>query len=409
MRLTFLVSLLLSTGANAADLPKAPDGWTIRELARMPENPTRIADDGSGKRLFVLLRHGDVYQIDLPDGQPRKILSGTSYAGANVQDTDVVGLAIDKQRRFYIVVNQKDTTAQIWLNRVTIFRSAPMQPDAPLLVQPWLVTQYPFGVDVFNHGVGHIAFGPDGFAYVASGSRTDSNEPGSDPHISREGETPITSCIWRLDPNTDHPQIEIFADGLRNPYGFCWDDRGRMVATDNGPNEDPPEELNIIEKGKHYGFPYQFSDWAKSPYPHTQKAPAGMTLELPIINIGPDAGGTASKPIATFDPHSSPTGIVYLGNDLPEKDRGTFLVPRFGPLLAKPEVGFDVLQVRLHPPRADGRIEAEVKRWLAPAARPVDIHLCKRRVYLCEFSSGATSLSKPIEAPGRVLELTPIR
>src|SRR5204863_9581560 len=93
--------------------------------------------------------------------------------------------------------------------------------------------------------------------------------------------------------------------------------------------------------------------------------------------------------------------------NFPEGDRGSFLVPRFGPLLDKPRCGFDVLQVRLRPPRSDGRIEAEVRTFLAPVARPVDIHMSGGRVYLCEFSRAATHREDNRELPGRVLELSP--
>ena len=110
--------------------------------------------------------------------------------------------------------------------------------------------------------------------YVNSGSRTDGDETGDDPRYSKEGEDRLTSCIWRLDPNADKPEIEIYARGLRNAYGFCWNDKGEMYATDNGPDADPPEELNHIEKGHHYGFPYRFSDWVKPPYIYTPDAAA---------------------------------------------------------------------------------------------------------------------------------------
>ena len=49
----------------------------------------------------------------------------------------------------------------------------------------------------------------------------------------------------------------------------------RMISTENGPNLDPPEELNEIREGCHYGFPYQFSDWPKNPSKHIGPPPAG--------------------------------------------------------------------------------------------------------------------------------------
>jgi hypothetical protein len=59
----------------------------------------------------------------------------------------------------------------------------------------------------------------------------------------------------------------------------------------------------------------------------------------------------------------------------PEKDRGTFLVPRFGNMIEQvPDVGFDVLQVRWR--ESDGEVrEAEVKTFMKPVSRPVDIHI----------------------------------
>ena len=47
---------------------------------------------------------------------------------------------------------------------------------------------------------------------------------------------------------------------MRNAYGFCWNERGEMFATENGPDADAPEELNQIEQGRHYGFPYTFAN-----------------------------------------------------------------------------------------------------------------------------------------------------
>src|SRR5262249_48986440 len=169
-----------------------------------------------------------------------------------------------------------------------VFRVAAPDNDRPLdAPAPWLKTSYPWGIGAYNHGVSHIAAGPDGMLYVSSGSRTDGNEVGSDPHYSHEGEGAVTSSIWRLDPNAAAPKIEIFARGLRNAFSFCWSDRGEMFATDNGPNADAPEELNLIQQGKHYGFPYQFSNWTKKPYRYTPTPPPGQEFELPIPNLGP--------------------------------------------------------------------------------------------------------------------------
>ena len=141
------------------------------------------------------------------------------------------------------------------------------------------------------HAVENIAFGPDGFLYVGNGARTDGGQTGGDSNYYQGGETPITACIWRIDPRAEKPDFEIYARGVRNAYGFCWNPSGEMFATENGPDADAPEELNLIEKGKHYGFPYTFADWGtRKAYPFTPDPPAGLEFTPPIANLGPDGG-----------------------------------------------------------------------------------------------------------------------
>ncbi|HTL27981.1 MAG TPA: PQQ-dependent sugar dehydrogenase, partial [Tepidisphaeraceae bacterium] len=275
------------------------------------------------------------------------------------------------------------------------------QPADP---KPWFRISIPFGIDTFNHGVSHIAQGPDGMIYVSSGSRTDHGEPGHEPDKSTAGEDPHTSCIWRLDPKSDNPKLEVFARGLRNAFGFCWDDRGQMFATENGPNADPPEELNRVEEGKHYGFPYKFSTMTTKAYADQPDAPAGFQSDPPIMNIGPNAGGSSEHPLGTFDPHSSPAGIIYLGKDFSESHRGHFLVARFGNLIDLPkDVGFDLVEVTLKP-SSSGALEAEVRTFLSPIARPTGLCLAPGgRVFICEHSREVKHAHDML--PGRILEL----
>ncbi|MDQ3438903.1 MAG: PQQ-dependent sugar dehydrogenase [Planctomycetota bacterium] len=395
------------TTQEFAPLPAAPGGWSLREVARMPIPPTRVASDGSGKFLLALGTNGDVWKLNPADGALKQLFEGAKYVSGEVS---AFGMTLDKEGRLYVIANVRDASVKPNLNRVTIFRSSGKHESDPADLKPWLKTEYPYGVNNFNHGVGHIAQGPDGFLYVSSGSRTDANEASEDLNFSSEGETPLTACIWRLDPKSDKPTIEVFAHGLRNPYGFCWDDEGRLIATENGPNLDPPEELNEIKQGCHYGFPYQFSNWSRNPYKHIGPAPADLKMTPPILNVGPDGGvQKAGKPIGTFDAHSSPAGIVFLGDSFPEKDRRTFLVPRFGNMIEQvPDVGFDVLQVRLREATGDSR-EAEVKTFMKPVSRPVDIHISGGKVYLVEHARELGNFGASTNPPGRILELSPIK
>ncbi len=258
----------------------------------------------------------------------------------------------------------------------------------------------------YNHGASRVAVGPDGMLYVSSGSRTDGGEAGTSPRISQDGETPLTACLWRFDPASADPKPEVYARGLRNSYGFDWDGAGRLFTVTNGPDADSPEEMDLILPGKHYGFPYQFSDWplTPKPYPHTPDAPEGLTFTHPLKNEGP-AGGAGT---ATFDPHSCPSGTIWCGADFPEAVRNSFVVARFGNLLPVPaDTGFDVLTVRPKQSAA-GVWTAEVKTLLAPLGRPVDVvHAGGGRLLILEYTRPVTFKSRIAWLPGRVLELAP--
>jgi len=399
----------LHAAVSPAPLPTPPAPFKLREVARLPEYVTRVASNGRGKTLYVLALAGNVYRVDVATSAARLHIPASSYLHRyNDVPPSCLGLTLDDRNRLYIVANQQDDSIRPIQNRVTIFRTTDTEDDDPIKPRPWLTTSYPHGINAFNHGVGHIAEGPDGLLYVGSGSRTDANEPGDDPRYSKEGETPLTSCIWRLNPDlTSQPRIEVFARGLRNPFGFCWDDDDNLFATDNGPNADPPDELNLVQEGRHYGFPYVFSNWPHKPYPHTPDPPPGVQFAPPIPNVGPHAGGTPLRPMSTFDPHSSASGIVCLGDDFPPEYRGTFLVARFGNLIDLPtDVGFDLLWLRLRE-NAAGAPEAQTRRFLAPLARPTDLHHgAPGKIFITEHMRQTNTRDEFLGLPGRILELS---
>jgi glucose/arabinose dehydrogenase/mono/diheme cytochrome c family protein len=394
----------LNAALASNPLPTPPAGWELSVAIELGFSPARMAAHPDGERVLVLGVNGDIWAWNPADNGLVLVFGGAAYIDASLGDATTTGLTVDRRGRLYVVANQQNLRTRPVRNEVTIFRAAAGSKDHPWdKPVPWLRTNYPFGVGPYNHGVSHIAQGPDGMLYVNSGSRTDGGETGIQPNYATTGEEPITACLWRLDPETETPSVEVFARGLRNSYGFCWDADGHLLATENGPDADAAEELNLIEHGRHYGFPFQFSDLTTNAYPHTPATPEGMVVTKPFRNVGPDAGGGAGG-LSTFDPHSCPLGIVWLEPDWPAPLGGSFLATRFGNLLAREkDTGFDLVRMQ---PDFQTRTTT-VTRVLAPLARPIDLlKLPGHRLVIAEFSHG-TSLAAGTGTPGRLLILSP--
>lgn len=403
----------LAQSSQYRPLPPAPAGFRLREVAQAPEFLTRLAADASRHSIYALANTGAIYALDLTAGALMPIIKPADYLDLGRGDLSVMGMTVDAEGRLWVVSNQRLTQSVPHQDEIVIYRSSEVVDGHPAKLLPWFRTSYPYGVGPYNHGVNHMAFGPDGMLYVNSGARTDGGETGNDPNRYKGGEVEITACLWRFDPKAAEPKIEVYARGIRNAYGFAWDSEGDLFTFSNGPDYSAPEEMDLIKQGRHYGFPFQFADWPIKPgfpYPHTPPPPPGLTFTPPVINLGP-AGGGSAKGLSTFDAHSSPGGAIWCGDDFPAPLRGTFLMTRFGNLLGSPaapeDVGFDVLSVR-PAKRPDGSVTAEVNMVLAPLARPLDVlGLGQGRALILEYTRTTDFKSKLGWLPGRILELAP--
>lgn len=392
---TLAALALILLPQQKSDLPQAPDGVRVRQVAAMGPGdllPIRIAPHPKSGLLHVLCLNGDLWQIDpAAEGAKKLVLQGSAYIKVTAKYVQSLGLHIDAASRIYIVTNERHDKEVPVRAHVVVYRGTPEA------VEPYFTFDHPWGIGPFNHGACGIATGPDGLIYLGVGSRTDHGEKGKDPKYDPNGETPLTACMVRFNPKEEKPKLEVFARGLRNPFGFAWDDRGRLFAGEHGPDADHPEEFNWLREGKHYGFPHRFGNDKHPMYADAVPAPEGQLFERPVANLGPDAR-PAGKLTHTFPPHSAPCGMLfYREGSLPEKYKGLFFVNLFGNYLGKEKVGFSLVAMRIV--EQEGRLAAETTNFLTDLRRPIDVCQSGGKLYLLEH------VKYDDQRPPRVLEI----
>jgi glucose/arabinose dehydrogenase len=117
----------------------------------------------------------------------------------------------------------------------------------------WTQTPKTSGQGHYSH---RIAFGPDGYLYITSGDRQ-KQTPAQDM---KKG----LGKVIRLNADGSVPDDNPFQDqgelaktfwsvGHRNLLGIAFDPDGRLWTHEMGPRHG--DELNLVEKGKNYGWP----------------------------------------------------------------------------------------------------------------------------------------------------------
>jgi glucose/arabinose dehydrogenase len=305
-----------------------PPGFRIQVFARDLGNPRMMAVDADGRIYVTRPESGDVIALRDRDGdgqaeQRQVVISGLP---------GVHGLTLH-QGRMYLATPR---TVYV-LDRLPDVRF-----DSPRV----LVSNLPDGG---NHPHRTLAFGPDGKLYVSIGSTCNACIE----------QSPESATLLRMNP--DGSGREVFAGGLRNTIGFGWHpETGALWGMDIGSDwlgaDLPPEELNELMAGGHYGWPWCYGARQVDP-----------NMRPGLKNTTPPAFCAETQPaVMTYQAHSSPIGwVFYTGAQFPEAYRNDAFVAMRGSWNRKPAVGYKVVCVRFEGERPV-RFEDFVTGFLLP-------------------------------------------
>jgi glucose/arabinose dehydrogenase/mono/diheme cytochrome c family protein len=232
---------------------------------------------------------------------------------------------------------------------------------------------------------GRIVIAPDGTLFVTTGDRSDSppwaaaqdlsSHLGKVLHITADGA-----------PAPDNPFLgkpgilpEIWAYGIRSPEGLGVDPKtGKLWENEHGPRGG--DELNIIEKGKNYGWPV---------------IAHGIDYPGTPIGEGITHKDGMEEPVYYWDPVIAPSGLAfYTGNLFPQWQGSVFVGGLRGNLLSRLKIVND-------------KVVEEEALLTDLHTRIRDVRVGPDGAVYVLTDSGGSSVSYGPPAKSKLLKLTP--
>lgn len=244
-------------------------GGTLAIVQAFPnlsfQNPLFLTHAGDGTDRLFIVEQGGLIKVfnnapNAPASGVNTFLNISTLLSSTSAEEGLLGLAFDPNYEtngfFYVYY-----TAPSPLRSVVARYHVSSNPNVadPSSGVPILEFDQPYT----NHNGGCLAFGPDGYLYIASGD----GGSGGDPENRAQNLTTLLGKILRIDVRTDPYSIpltnpfathatnrkEIFAYGLRNPWRISFDRMtGLLWVGDVGQNQ--TEEVDIVRAGNNMGW-----------------------------------------------------------------------------------------------------------------------------------------------------------
>jgi len=264
MRFLLLFCLLPLVGLSQISLK-------LQQVASGLQGPVALADPGDGSgNLFVVEQAGQIrliHQNKLVEAPFLDLKAALATISPFYSEMGLLGLAFHPKYksngRFYVYYSApKGEKGSDHQSLLASYQRDPANPLKALANSGKVVLK--IDQPASNHNGGTLKFGPDGMLYLGLGDGGGGGDRFGNIGNGQNKET-LLGKIIRIDVNktpygipADNPFVgkagrdEIYAYGLRNPWKFSFDARGRLWCADVGQNK--WEEVNLIEKGGNYGW-----------------------------------------------------------------------------------------------------------------------------------------------------------
>lgn len=323
-----IIGLVSSNDAKAASSAPGPAVLNPKEAPEAKENSLSLQLVASGfqgitdiqflpaesRRAVVLEKSGKAFLVDLTTNQKSNLFE---VKVETASELGLLGMAFHPKfasnKKFYVHYNPRGDLSRIsewaWIEQ----KSKAGESVAAKETRTILEVEQPYQ----NHNGGSLAFGPDGKLYIGFG---DGGWRG-DPENRAQNLKTLLGKMLRIDidsvsdnppkpyviPN-DNPFVrddgaakEIFAYGLRNPWKYSFDSKGRLIAGDVG--QDKWEEITFVNKGANLGWRFFEASHCYDPSKNCEKV-APKTLG-PIAEYDHALGASVTG------------GYEYLGSQNP--------------------------------------------------------------------------------------------
>lgn len=288
--------------------------WTL--IIEGLNRPVDLQHAGDG-RLFIVEQAGIIHVLKDGVFQQQPMLDIRQRVGSIGSEQGLLGLAFHPRftSNGFFYINYTDRDGDTVIAR---YRMDPANDQAdPASELILLRIPQPYA----NHNGGGLAFGPDGYLYIATGD----GGSGGDPLNSGQRLDTLLGKLLRLDVDNGVPYAvpddnpfnngedlpEIWAYGLRNPWRFTFDrSTGELYIGDVGQNL--WEEVDYLPAGSPGGANF---GWNPREGSHDYAGSEGLQLTDPVAEYDHDAGCSVTGGVVIRDPVLIDWQGIYLYGD----------------------------------------------------------------------------------------------